>query len=483
MPVLPSDLFFQYTEHLNIGVFILDAAGNYVYTNEAYRKNSDNCRQFFENMSVARLMELEYIKSSTWELVVRNQDTTTTVITITDNRLRTVYDVLSTGIPFFGEDGKLEYVFVLQETMQHLNDRLYQGSLNAYAALRHSVPPHASSAVTLIAESPKMKEIVSLLDTVSNTDAPILISGESGSGKEVVANYIHTSSTRSDKPFLALNCAVIPENLIESELFGYEKGAFSGASSSGKIGLIEAAAGGTLFLDEINSMPLSLQTKLLRVLETKQITRIGSVVSRDINFRLVCASNEDLQILIREKRFRADLFYRINVISISIPPLKERPEDILALSLHFVQYYNKKYSCVKIISQAVLNRFLHYDWPGNVRELKNIIERMVLTTKHMELEIRDIPEDALTRSLTEKLVDKPLGGRIADPSKAALTELLPAVDFSSNDFSFETYMNHCEKQILETALRKYETPAAVAKVLKLDLSNVYRKMRKHGIKR
>jgi transcriptional regulator with PAS, ATPase and Fis domain len=480
MENLPSDLYYNYLESINIGVFILDAAGNYVYTNEAYRNVGENSLQFFENMSVRQLMEMEYIRSSTWELVLKRKDTVSTIISVTDKKLQKVYDALSTGIPFFDSSGQVSYIFVIQETLAHLNDRIYQGSANAYATLSH-LDQINTAPVNLIAESPKMKQLVTLLDTISNADVPVLISGASGSGKEVVANYIHTTSARNSKPFLALNCAVIPENLMESELFGYEKGAFSGASASGKKGLIEAADGGTLFLDEINSMPLSLQAKLLRVLETKQVTRVGSVTSKSIDFRLVCASNEDLNQLIKEKRFRADLYYRINVISVHIPPLRERPEDILALSLHFVQYYCKKYQCTKIISKAVLSEFLAYDWPGNVRELKNTIERMVITSPYMELERENIPESILSRSAPEESMEISFDEFFESPENRLLTG--GRVIHFNEDFSLEEYMNRCEKEVLELALKKFKTPASVADILKLDLSNVYRKMHKHGIKR
>ena len=232
---------------------------------------------------------------------------------------------------------------------------------------------------SIIAESKAMKKTLLMAHTVAQTDGSVLICGESGTGKEVLAKYIHRRSKRADGPFIAVNCAALPENLVESELFGYEKGAFTGASNKGKIGLFEAANGGTLFLDEIAELPLDQQAKLLRVLETKVVRRIGGNKEYRTDFRLLTATNKDLKKMVSEGDFRHDLYFRINIVKIDIPPLRERPEDTLAMAQHFIELLNKKYGCDYKLDNKTMNFLQQYDWPGNIRELRNFIESTIIT--------------------------------------------------------------------------------------------------------
>ena len=230
----------------------------------------------------------------------------------------------------------------------------------------------------IIGESPAMKRVIATLSKVLETDATVLIFGESGTGKELFAKAVHYYGPRKAKPFVSLNCAAIPETLLESELFGYEKGAFTGAVSQ-HIGQFEQAEGGTLFLDEIGDMALSTQAKILRVLEERELTRIGGTTSIKINVRIVAATNKNLLEAVNEGAFREDLYYRLNVVPITLPPLRERLEDLSLLVKHFLLKYSADYNKpVKTISPALLKSFKEYQWPGNVRELRNIIERLVV---------------------------------------------------------------------------------------------------------
>lgn len=230
----------------------------------------------------------------------------------------------------------------------------------------------------IIGESPAMKRVIATLSKVVETDATVLILGESGTGKELFAKAIHYYGPRKEKPFVSLNCAAIPESLLESELFGYEKGAFTGAVSQ-HIGLFEQAEGGTLFLDEIGDMALSTQAKILRVLEERELTRIGGTTPIKINVRIVAATNKNLLEAVNEGTFREDLYYRLNVVPITLPPLRERLEDLSLLVKHFLLKYGADYNKpIKTISPALLKSFKEYQWPGNVRELRNIIERLVV---------------------------------------------------------------------------------------------------------
>ncbi len=233
---------------------------------------------------------------------------------------------------------------------------------------------------TIVAESRSMRQVLLKAHNVAQTDSTVLLYGESGTGKEVLAKYLHRHSKRSKEAFIAVNCANLPEHLVESELFGYEKGAFTGASVEGKMGLFEAAHQGTLFLDEIAELPLALQSKLLRVLETCEVRRLGSHVDRKMDFRLITATHKDLKKMMEEGLFRSDLYYRLDVIPISIPPLRERPEDILALTLKFLEYFNRKYETEVELDVATLESFQSYSWLGNVRELRNAVERRVISS-------------------------------------------------------------------------------------------------------
>jgi len=232
----------------------------------------------------------------------------------------------------------------------------------------------------IVAESQQMRQIIKTSNIVAKTDSTVMLIGETGTGKEVMARHIHRNSLRTKEPFIPVNCAAIPHELLESEFFGYVRGAFSGANPQGKPGLFEIADKGTLFLDEIAELPLDMQSKLLRVIESSEAKRLGDTTIYQANVRFIAATNRDLKAMISQKLFRSDLYYRLNVIPINLPPLRERPEDILALSHKFLEELNMKYALNKTFSTQASQAFLNYSWPGNVRELRNVIERLVITT-------------------------------------------------------------------------------------------------------
>jgi DNA-binding NtrC family response regulator len=263
----------------------------------------------------------------------------------------------------------------------------------------------------IIGKSSKMRDVYNLIQKVSESDATVIIRGESGTGKELVAEAIHKKSNRVDKQFVTINCAAVPENLLESELFGYEKGAFTGATQR-KLGLFEVANRGTIFLDEIGDMPLSIQAKLLRVLQNKEIVRVGGVEKINIDARVITATNQNLEQMIEENKFRSDLFYRINIFPIILPTLRERKEDIPELIQHFLGKYGNK-----AITNNAKKILMEYDWPGNVRELVNILERasivadVTIDTEHLPLNIAgkgyiqnlyDIPDEGINLEEVEK---------------------------------------------------------------------------------
>ncbi len=270
--------------------------------------------------------------------------------------------------------------------------------LNENQMLRSAVKSaHSFSGV--IGKSQSMKAVFDLAKRVASSAATVLITGESGTGKEVIARYVHQNSARKTGPFIAINCSAIPENLLEAELFGYAKGAFTGAADK-KIGLFEEAEGGVLFLDEIGDLSLGLQAKFLRVLQERKIKRVGENIFRPINVRILAATHKDLARETRENRFREDLFFRLNVIPIKIPPLRERPEDIIPLAEHFLARFSlENDSLARTFSKPALDHMLKLKWRGNVRELENAIERAVVLTEGTEISAQDLPaQDSPTLS-------------------------------------------------------------------------------------
>jgi DNA-binding NtrC family response regulator len=284
----------------------------------------------------------------------------------------------------------------------------------------------------IISKNKKMKDIFVLIEKVASLDSTILITGESGTGKDLLAKAIHYRSNRKDKPFVSINCASIPESLLESELFGYRRGAFTGAVSN-KNGLFQEAKGGTLFLDEIAEMPLSLQAKLLRVIQDKKVRALGDTKEEQIDVRIITATNHNLLKEVEDGRFREDLYYRINVINIEVPSLRERRNDIPVLSKHFLDIYNEKTGKnITEIDSELLELFYNYNWPGNVRELENIIERLVILEDSNRLTIKNLPRNFIKKTSTFNHDEE--------------------LDF--NNFDFSKYLDDITKTIINKALQK-----------------------------
>ncbi|GIU81807.1 MAG: acetoacetate metabolism regulatory protein AtoC [Pyrinomonadaceae bacterium] len=301
--------------------------------------------------------------------------------------------------------------FDRQVILSTIQKALKYGSALAEKRRLRALAHNDSYPENIIGNSEKIKQVLAIINRVAKTNATVLIQGESGTGKELVAKTIHLLSERKGKPFIAINCAAIPETLIEAELFGYKKGAFTGAISESK-GKFEEANGGTLFLDEVSAMPLSSQTKLLRVLQEHEITRLGENLPRKINVRVIASTNEDLSELIKQNRFREDLYYRLAVVPITLPPLRKRREDIPLLAEHFLQKITQKHGIKPVkITQEVLEIFNSYSWPGNVRELENVIERMVILSDKEILTLDDVPEhikNEQSRRLWFELPEEPI---------------------------------------------------------------------------
>jgi DNA-binding NtrC family response regulator len=313
----------------------------------------------------------------------------------------------------------------------------------------------------IIGKNPKMQELYDSILTVSGTDATVLITGETGTGKELVARSIHIHSARKDKPFVAVNCSALPESLLESELFGYETGAFTGATKR-RIGKFEFANGGTIFFDETANISLSIQAKFLRVLQEREFERIGGNESIKVDVKIIAATNKDLKKEMEEGRFREDLYYRLNVFPIFLPPLRERKEDIPLLATFFLKKYSKAMKKeIKEISQEVLNTMMNYHWPGNVRELENLIERAVIMARGDTITYIDLPR--------AKLEGPPLKEVRIDLGDSKIIEL-----------TLEEFLSSCEKTYIEKLLEKNRGKIELsAKEAEIDIKTFYRKMKKY----
>jgi DNA-binding NtrC family response regulator len=311
----------------------------------------------------------------------------------------------------------------------------------------------------MIGYSEKIKKVFEKIEKVSKTDSTVLISGESGTGKELVARAIHCNSERKDRPMVPVNCGAIPEELLESELFGHEKGAFTGAIRT-RIGRFELAQGGTVFLDEIGDMRPALQVKLLRVIQEKMFERIGGMKTIHADVRIVAATNQDLEGLVAEKKFREDLFYRINVIPIELPPLRERGLDIAILANHFLKKFNhSKKKNIQRFSAEVINNFLAYSWPGNVRELENLVEMLVVMKEEGQVEAGDLPEK-ISRQ-TERM-----------------GTIFP-VEFPEEGIDFNQLVIQFEKDLLVRALDKCGgVKNQAAKLLNLNRTTLVEKLKR-----
>jgi PAS domain S-box-containing protein len=301
-------------------------------------------------------------------------------------------ELMTRAIPILNDSGEIELVVITStETQTYKMVKAIEEDTEIRTTREDDETPE------MITNSGKIKRILTFCRKVAPTDSTILIQGESGTGKGVLAHFIQQISKRKSKPFLTINCAAIPEDLLESELFGYSKGAFTGANKTGKPGLIEVADGGTVFLDEVGEIPLALQAKILQVIQDKQFIPIGSSEMKKVDVRIIAATNQNLIEMINNKLFREDLFYRLNVIDVQLPPLRERKEDIIPLTYNFLYKFNKKYNENKVISEECLNTLIHYSWPGNVRQLENLIERLVVISDSV-IQVADLP-DMITENL------------------------------------------------------------------------------------
>ncbi|MEE8669317.1 MAG: sigma 54-interacting transcriptional regulator [Heyndrickxia coagulans] len=373
---------------------------------------------------------------------------------------RTGRKILAVGNPVFNEKGALDRIIIasrdITETTRLKTELKEMKEISArYKKELDQFKSKDRFLKKLIYCSPKMEKIMHQVKKIAEFSSTVLLSGESGVGKEVIAQAVHQFGKRSEKPFLKLNCGAIPETLLESELFGYVKGAFTGAEKNGKEGYFKQADGGILFLDEIGEMPVHLQVKLLRVLQEQEVIPVGSTTPVKIDVQIIAATNQNLAKMVEEGRFREDLYYRLNVIPIRIPPLRERPEDISLLAFHFLQQLNEKYGRKFYLTPDAINVLECYPWPGNVRELQNIIERLVVTADHAAIDGGFVSQFLTFGSERKKM-------------KPVVTRIMP----------LQEAMESVEEQLILLAMNQYKTTTKAAKALGISQSSVSRKYQK-----
>lgn len=369
-------------------------------------------------------------------------------------------DIMASGTPIYSK-GKISKVVINSRDITELNNIresliLAENEKRVFKAELDILRQEKNLEDKFFTSNIKMKQILTLTLKIALVDSTVLIQGESGVGKGVLSKFIHDNSKRKNEAFIKIDCGAIPENLLESELFGYEKGAFTGADKEGKLGLIELANGGTLFLDEIGELPFNLQAKLLQVIQDRQFYRIGGKKRISVDIRIIAATNKNLEEMVKENTFRKDLFYRLNVIPINVPPLRERKEDIVPFVYKLIQKLNSKYNLNKTVSSEALNILQEYSWPGNIRELENIIERVFVTSLDEVIQPYDIPDN---------LFDDYLNNDSINISNLPLKKLL----------------DNYEKKILLTAKKQCSNTLEMSEKLEIDRSTIRRKLKKHNI--
>lgn len=385
---------------------------------------------------------------------------------------------LVTGKPIFDERGELQYVVAITRDMTKLKrleqevkklevqNENFKSKLQAY----HNKEVRKSH---LIAVSPAMVQVIKRVMRVAEVDSTVLIGGESGVGKEEITKLIHAYSRRSNKQILTINCSAIPETLLESELFGYEAGAFTGAVKGGKAGLFEIASGGTVFLDEIGEMPLLLQAKLLRVLQESEVQRIGSGKPIPIDVRIIAATNRNLAEMVAQGRFREDLYYRLNIIPIEIPPLRNRRNDIFPLVHHFLNVIEEKYGIHRTIDSSAMRVLEAYDWPGNVRQLKNMVERICLLSTQPEITVNIVQQELDSNPIL-------IHHRESSAQKPMEQEDVPTIRMEG---TLKEQVAAFEKQMIKQALSEHASIRQAAKSLGCDQSTLVRKIQKYQLTR
>ncbi len=433
--IFEGDLF-SIADELGVGIYVANSKGVTVWVNKVFEEISLIHKEEVIGKTLKELVDSGYFSNSATLSVIKNNKP----VTVSFNA-KTGKKLLSQGKPLFDEHGNLKYVV---NTIYDISS--IEPENQKEEKLLEKLPD-----TNIIAQDSKMLNVINLALKAAKIDLPVLICGETGVGKEMIAKLIHYASDRSKFPFVPLNCAAIPESLLESELFGYEPGSFTGASNKGKKGIFELAQKGIVFLDEIGDMALLSQAKLLRFLEEKQFIKLGGFKPTKVDIRVIAATNKNLKELILKERFRKDLYYRLSAIHIYIPPLRERKQDIRILTKYFLDNLNSKYNTKKVILSEVLNLLETLQLEGNVRELKHIVERLYFNSRYDVITLNDYYEN---------------------------TDKVQIV----NDFgTLKNIIDSYEKNILQKLYKDYPSSRKIARILHISQSSAFKKLKKYNI--
>lgn len=431
----------SFMEAIQDGIYITDAEAVTLAVNSAYERITGLNRSLLLGRYMGDLVKLGYLSNSVSLEVIKRQDVVTLVQSIHGNQ-----KILVTGSPIF--DAKQQLLCVVtcvRDITELLRAKHAQEQLeNLFRSqAQYKISSHASDFIV----SQHTQDILDLATHVAKFDSKVLIGGETGTGKSQLARYIHHMSPRAEQAFLELNCSGLPDNLLEIELFGYVAGAFTGASSKGKKGLLEIAHQGTLFLDEIGDLPLHLQVKLLKVIEEQRFLAVGGTEFKQIDVRIISATHRNLKEMLDHGQFREDLFYRLNVVELNLPPLRERRAEIIPLLEHYLSLWNQKHQQHKSLSPEVLEALSHYAWPGNIRELVNLVERLCVVTRQDHIELQHLPE-----------------------------HLSVQCDVTSTPLSLKAQVLAYERQLIIEALAVHGSTRATAQALQVEQSTLVKKI-------
>jgi len=457
------------------GYMIMDRKGVVLYHNFAYLRAVSMEMESMIGHNLREYIERGDIKRSSALMALEQKKKVSMLTVIRDNKTAFV-----TSTPVIGKDGVIEMIMTHARDNTELSDLKKQiRMLDEYAAKldvegRNGLD-YGSEVVVV---SKQMQGVFALADKVKSVGSTVMLLGESGVGKDVVAKFIHANGTLKDKPYIAVNCSALPEHLLESELFGYTGGSFTGAKREGKKGLFEAAHNGVLFLDEIGDISPNLQAKLLRAIESKTITRVGDYAAIPVNTRIITATNKNLPKMVKEGTFREDLYYRLNVVTISIPPLRERRDDIRPLIFFYLNRYNHMYNMTKMISKEAMMVLQSYQWPGNIRELKNMVERMVVTSDNDTIGTADLSffgewdgDDDFPDTAAGDAAGNAAGREAGDAVSVSINKLMPLAEA----------VEYMERQLLEKAKAELRTSRKIAKELEVSRATISRKLHKYHI--
>ncbi len=449
-------------DHSYYGIYILDGLGTVLKVNDVGADLIGIKKEEIIGISISKLVEKGIIDKPLTPSILKTKKPLIRPIYVKKSNKY----ILSSGLPILDKNGNIQFVVVIEHDMTIVKELRTQ--LEQAKQIAETIKSELSDRNLLklknneiVADAPSMKQVLSILLKLSKMDASnILIIGESGTGKGYLTRFIHENGNRKNRPFISINCAALPEMLLEAELFGYEKGAFTGASDAGKAGLFELANQGIIFLDEIGDLPFPVQAKLLKCLDEGEIRRLGGTKAIKVNCIVIAATNRNLEKLVRKKKFRQDLYFRLNIFPIQIPPLRERSEDIHKLSMYYLKKYNERYGQKKYFSEKCSEELQTYDFPGNVRELKNMIKNSVVIKE----------ENRLATILPKRR--KKIKSRETSSFK---------VEKSVGKLGFNEELLKFERKKLIKAIDKFDSTRDLASYLRISQSTVVRKLKKHGL--